>query len=112
MESKAPALIRFSTARRLSSLPDMRRQKSSRLWKLPPLSRSAVSSSIAPQPMPLMATRPKRMFSPSTVKFASERFTSGGSSLMPMFLHSAMYSATLVLLSRIEVSSAAMYSCG
>ena len=31
---------------------------------------------------------------------------------MPMFLHSAMYSATLVLLSRIEVSSAAMYSCG
>ena len=58
IESKAPALMRFSMARRLSSLPFMRRQKSSKSVKGPFAARSATSESIAPQPMPLMATSP------------------------------------------------------
>ena len=93
-------------------MPDMRLQKSSKLVNSPFSCRSATSSSIAPQPMPLMATRPKRMFSPATVKFASDSFTSGGSSFMPSSRHSAIYSATFVLLSSTDVSSAAIYCCG
>ena len=110
--SKAPALIKFSIARRFSSRPDIRRQKSSKSEKGPFFSRSATRLLMAPQPMPFMATRPKRRFSPATVKSASDSFTSGGSSFMPSSRHSAMYSATLVLLSKTEVSRAAMYCRG
>ena len=111
-ESNAPALMSDSTARRFRSRGTIRRQNSSSVRNGPPLSRSALSSSMKPQPMPLMATRPKRMFSPETVKSASDSFTSGGRSLMPMSRHSAIYSATFVLLSSTLVSSAAIYSRG
>ena len=112
MLSNAPARMRFSTARRLRSRPAMRRQKSSRLRKGPSSARRAISSFIKPRPMLFIATRPKRMFFPTTEKSAADSFTSGGSSFMPMSRHSAMYSAILRLLSSTEDSSAAMYCCG
>ena len=86
--------MRFSTARRFRSLPLMRRQKSSRLLNSPSSLRFATTSFMKPLPMFFIATRPKRIFSPSTVKSASERFRSGGSRAMPMLRHSEMYSAT------------------
>ena len=93
-------------------MPCIRRQNSSRVRKGPFSSRSRISDWIKPRPMPLMATRPKRMCSPATVKFASDSFTSGGRVATPSSLAAAMYSATLALLSSTEVSRAAMYSRG
>ena len=110
--SIAPDLIRLSTARRLSSLPLMRRQNSSRPWKGPFCSRSVTSRAMNLAPMFLMAVRPKRMLAPATVKSAPDSFTSGGSTLMPSSRHSPMYSATLVEESSTLVSRADMYSRG
>ena len=109
MLSNAPARMRFSTARRLSSLPAMRRQKSSRLRNGPSSSRREISSFMKPRPMLFIATRPKRISFPLTEKSANDSLTSGGRSLMPISRHSAMYSAILVLLSSTDESSAAMY---
>jgi hypothetical protein len=58
------------------------------------------------------AVRPKRMSAPTAVKFAADEFTSGGSTVMPMWRHSPRYSADLSLSSLTDVSSAAMYSTG
>jgi len=110
--SKAPARIRFSTARLLMSLSYIRSQKSWKPVKSPPRSRSRTTAWIKPRPMFLMATRPKRMPSGSTVKLSRDRFTSGGSRAMPMSRHSLMYSDTFSAESSTDVSSAAMYSRG
>ena len=69
-----------------------------------------VNAMMNPRPMFLMATRPKRMPSSSTVKLSKDLFTSGGSRRIPHSLHSLIYSATLSELSSTEVSSAAIYS--
>ena len=87
VESKAPARMRFSTARLFMSLPDIRLQKSRRDVN-GPLSRSRMTAWMKPRPMFLMATRPKRMPPSSTVKRSSERLMSGGSRAMPQSLHS------------------------
>ena len=63
-----------------------------------------------PQPTPFTAARPKRIFSPVTVKLAPDSLISGGSREMPHSLHSAMYSATFSLESSTEVRRAAIYS--
>ena len=110
-ESNAPLRIRFSTARLFISVQSsMRWQKSWKDVKGPSLSRLAVSNCINPRPMFLMATNPKRMFSPSTVKPSKEWLMSGGRTPMPQSRHSAIYSATLSELCSTEVSRAAMYS--
>ena len=93
-------------------MPDMRRQNSSKPVKGPFSARSCISSWMKRSPMFLMATRPKRIFPPTTVKRASDSFTSGGRTLMPISRHSVIYSATLALESRTLVSRAAMYSQG
>ena len=46
------------------------------------------------------------------MKRASDSFTSGGRTFMPISRHSEMYSATLVVESSTLVSSAAIYSQG
>ena len=66
--SKAPARIRFSTARLLMSVPYIRWQKSWKPSKSPFASRSFTTLWINPRPMFLIATRPKRMPFSSTVK--------------------------------------------
>ena len=49
---------------------------------------------------------------PTGVNMASDAFTSGGSTVMPIRRHSFRYSALLSLSPETEVSSAAMYSAG
>ena len=92
--SKAPARMRFSSARLLMSHPYSRSQKSWRPVKGPLSSRSRTILWIKPRPMFLMATRPKRMPPSSTVKQSCERFTSGGSRGIPMSRHSEIYPDT------------------
>lgn len=110
--SKAPDLMRLSTARRPSSLPAIRRQNSSKPVNGPFSLRSCISCWINFSPIFFIATSPKRMFRPETVKRASDSFTSGGRTLMPMSRHSEIYSATLPVESSTLVSSAAIYSQG
>ena len=76
------------------------------------MSRWASTALVKPSPTPFRAARPKRMFSPDTVKAVPDSLMSGGSRAMPLSLHSAIYSATLSWESSTEVSRAAMYSRG
>jgi len=68
--------------------------------------------SIALAPTFLIASSPKRMASPSTVKWRPLRMTSGGRTSMPSRRHSATAMATFSVLSRKAVSTLAMYSTG
>ena len=112
-ESKAPARIRLSMARRFRSCPYILRQKSSNEEKLPFLARSDSTACTNPRPTFLTAAIPKRRLPCSaTVKSASDSFTSGGNSAIPISRHSAMYSATLVLSCNTLVKRAAIYSRG
>ena len=104
--------MRLSTARRFSSRPVILRQNSSRSLNGPFRDRSFISCWINFSPMFFMATSPKRMFPPTTVNLASDSFTSGGSTFMPISRHSAIYSATLFDESSTLVRSAAIYSLG
>ena len=51
-------------------------------------SRAATIASTTLAPTLRMAVRPKRMSSPTAVKFADDELTSGGSTVMPMRRHS------------------------
>ena len=104
--------MRFSRARRFKSLSNIRWQKDWKFSKSPPSCRSATILSMSPRPMPFTAARPNRMPSSTTVKSGPDSLMSGGSRRMPISLHSAMYSATLPLESKMLVSRAAMYSLG
>ena len=55
--SKAPALMKFSTARLFTSLSEVRSRNSFRFWNGPLALRSATMSSMADWPTPLMAVR-------------------------------------------------------
>ena len=112
MLSKAPARIRFSSVRRFISEEYIREQKSSKEENRPFVFRSETSELITFRPIPLIATSPKRMFSPETVKSGPDSLTSGGRRAIPIALHSAIYSAIFTLLSSTLVRRAAMYSRG
>ena len=87
--SKAPQRTRFSTARLfISPQSYIRSQKSCRDLKSPPSWRSRTTDWMNPRPMFLTATSPNRMPPSSTVNRSLERFTSGGSILMPQSRHS------------------------
>ena len=107
--SKAPPLIKFSTTRFCIFLPYIRLQKSYKDLKFPHF-RSSIICSIGARPILLIASKPKRISLPSTVKRSSLSFTSGGKTLIPRLLHSSMYSTTLLTLSNTLVMSAAIYS--
>ena len=109
--SKAPALMRFSSARRFSSLPRSRLQKSYRPRYGSP-ARRRTTASISPRPTLFTAFRPKRMLSPSAVKPPRDTLMSGCCTVMPRRWHSVVYSMTLVVLSSTLVSRAAINSCG
>lgn len=76
---------------------------SSRPWTMP---LTTLAPTLRTAPMP------KRMSRPTGVKVRWDSFTSGGSTVMPMWRHSLRYMASLSLSSPTEVSSAAMYSAG
>ena len=65
---------------------------------------------IAPSPTFLIASSPKRMASPSTVKWSPLAWTSGGRTSMSSRRHSAIAAATLSVESRNAVSTEVMYS--
>ena len=88
----------------------MRVQKSASERNWPSVVRAATIDSIAPWPTFLIASRPKRIASPSTVKSSPLRCTSGGRTSMPRRRHSAIAAATLSVESRIAVSTLVMYS--
>ncbi len=67
---------------------------------------------MALSPTFLMASRPKRMASPSTVKSTWLWRTSGPSTSMPRRRHSAMAPATFSVLSRKAERTLVMYSTG
>src|SRR5207249_1171260 len=89
-ESKAPHLTRLSTTRRFTSWLRTRRQKSWRLVK-GPSARAAMIVSIAFEPTPFTAPRPKRIVSPATVKSSRLWLTSGGRIGMLRSRHSARF---------------------
>ena len=67
---------------------------------------------MAPSPTFFTAASPKRIESSTTVKLLPEALTSGGSTLIPISRHSAMYLTILSVSAASLVSSAAMYSTG
>src|SRR5207249_4553548 len=111
MESKAPHLTRLSITRRLTSWPRTRRQKSARLVS-GPSSRAARTASIAFEPTPFTAPRPKRIVSPAAVKSSRLAFTSGGRMAMPRSRHSAMFLYVLSMSLASSERSPAMNSVG
>ena len=92
-DSVAPHWIRDSRTRRFTCLKSTRAQRSNKSRK----GRRFLSrrmASIAWVPTFLTASSPKRIAFPSTRKERPLRFTSGGSTSMPMRRHSSTYSAT------------------
>src|SRR6266705_1460996 len=91
-------------------LGSTRVQKSASVLKGPPSLRARTISPIRPSPMPLIARRPKRTLSPSTVNPLSLLLTSGPSTSTPMRLHSAMALAIFLASEASVVIVAAMNS--
>ena len=96
-----------------------RAQKSKMSTKGPLASRSATMRSTRLSPTLRTAASPntiaRRAPSPSLAvgaNSATDRFTSGTSTSIPMVRHSPRYTAVLSLLSLTEVKSADMYSTG
>ena len=89
--SMAPDLIRFSMTRLLTAPKSTRSQNSKRVLNGPPSVRAAKMASTALEPTILTAASPKRMASPSGVKWVKLAFTSGGNTRMPRSRHSFMY---------------------
>ena len=67
---------------------------------------------INPRPIFLMAAKPKRIPPGTTVKWSFDSLISGGSTAIPIALHSAIYSEIFVELSKTDVMSAAIYCRG
>ena len=112
IESKAPARIRDWMVRLLHTTCGTLSRKSWKEAKRPFSSRAPTIASTTGSPTFWTALSPKRMASPSGAKLPIEAFTSGGSTVMSMWRHSARYRARRSLLSFVEVSRAAMYSVG
>ena len=126
-ESNAPPLISDSTVRLLSTGSGTRSTKSWKLVNMPFSLRSATSSSTSPSPTLRTAERPNviapglptgRAMSSgicsagSAAKLATDRLTSGGSTLMPIARQSARYVAALSRLLLTLVSRQDRYSTG
>lgn len=111
-ESNAPALMRLSITRRLTSRRSTRQQKSSRAVNGPSACRDLTIDSMAVAPTFLIAASPKCTAPPATVNCAPETLTSGGSTRSPIVRHSSTYWTILSVLSISEVSNAAMNSTG
>ena len=106
-------MIRDSITRLFITRRSTFSQNSQKLRKRPPnSSRALMMDSMALPPTFLTAARPKRMASPCGVNWAPDTCTSGGSTLMLISLHSAMYLTTFSGFEVSEVSSAAMNSTG
>ena len=67
---------------------------------------------MAPSPTPLTAPSPKRILSPTTVKYQPLSLMSGGSRPIPMLRHSAVYLAIASVELSSELSIAAMKATG
>src|SRR5260370_16944568 len=78
----------------------------------PPSPRFFRIASTAAGPRFFTAPKPKRIASPTGVKFQSLELTSGGKTVICMSRHSLMYFAISAGLPVSEVSSAAMKSTG
>jgi hypothetical protein len=106
-----------SIVRLLRTTGSTRAQKSKTSTNGPAALRSATMRSTRLSPTLRTAARPKTIDFPSSTlrsgaNSATERFTSGTSTSMPMERHSARYTAVLSLLSLTDVSNADMYSTG
>jgi hypothetical protein len=110
-ESKEPLLMKLSTTLRFTARRSTLSQKSRRDWKgFSP--RAFKTTSTADSPTFLIAERPNRIPAGTTVKWMSERFTSGGRTSIPMSRHSPMWATILSVFARSEVRSAAMKNRG
>ena len=110
--SKAPALIKLSTVRLFTSLPDRRVAKSVRFLNFPRGSRSRTTISITVCPTLFKALRPYRMALSETENPLSPSLMSGGRIRIPRFLDAMIYSDTFAVLSITEVIRAAINSTG
>ena len=88
-ESKAPPLISASIVRLLQTTASTLRRKSAKSANSPFSARVATTDATTFAPTLRIAVSPNLMSLPTGVKFASEEFTHGGSTLMPMCRHSA-----------------------
>ena len=111
-ESIAPHLTSDSTQRLFTAWQSTRRQKSQIEVNGPSFSRSRTIASTAWWPSPFTASSPKRMLPSTTLKSCPDRFTSGGSTSIPMSSHWATKNGTLSFVDMTEEISAAMYSAG
>ena len=116
-ESNAPALTSASIVARLQACGSTRSQKSNRLRNGPPCFRAATIASAAAAAAALDRARPKRILPSATVKSDSERFTSGGTTSMPIRRQSSRCSTSESFFLKLRPgmspdSSAAMNSTG
>ena len=88
-ESNAPALISDSITRLLQTTSGAASRKPWKLTALPISVRAATTPSTTFRPTLRTAVSPNRMSVPTAVKFASDSFTSGGSTAIPIRRHSA-----------------------
>ena len=110
-QSHAPHFMKFSMERLLRTSIFLF-IKSSRSLNLPFSLRSSTIASITALPTLLIAESAYLIESPDTENAPSPSFTSGGSSLIPILLHTSMYSETFDALSITDVMRAAMNSSG
>ena len=104
--------MRLSVTRLLTVPISKEVQKSISDVKAPLSLRAAMISSMAASPTLRTAASPKRIAPLSTLKFVELALISGGRILMPIRRASSIYAGTLVELSIILVSIAAIYSAG
>ena len=109
--SIAPAFIKFSMARLLTSFPEVRLMKSLRSVNFP-FFLSLTMESITGFPTLFIAKSPYLIPCSQVEKLPKPSFIEGGSTSIPIFLQSIIYAATLSVLSRIEVSREAINSTG
>ena len=111
-ESKAPALIKDSIVFLLQTWASTFAKKSPKDVKRPLTIREFLIDATTPSPTLRIATRPNRISALRGVYSASDSFTSGGNTRIPIRRHSLKYNADLSLSSRTLVNNAAMYSVG
>ena len=112
VESKAPHLIRLSITFLFTFLKSTFLQKSNIKANLPEDSLAEIIASIAASPTFFIAARPNLIPSSTMVNCLLLSFTSGGSILMPIDLHSLIYLTILSVLPISLVSKEAINSTG
>ena len=112
VESRAPHLIRPSTARLFTARASTRSQNSQIDAKGSPRPRAAMIASTAEWPTFLTASSPNRIDLPLTTKPWSDELTSGGRTSIPISSHRLTKNGTLSLVDITDEISAAMYSAG